>query len=84
MLHTIRVRKIATDMVGEQFPGFTVYSGTGVWKNTEEDVIIFEILTDDIAEVNKAKEVATRLKNIFYRTQFYYQSTQLMENLYRT
>lgn len=64
-LDAFAVKKTAQNIVSKDFSGFTMYYGKGVWKNMEEAVIIFEILTDDIADVAKAKDVAARLKKHF-------------------
>ncbi len=66
-LDTDTVRQKSQSIVSEYFPGFTVYYGTGFWKGNAEDVIIFEIVTDDINDVDKAKEVAMRLKKYFFQ-----------------
>lgn len=66
-LDAFAVKKTAQNIVSKDFPGFTMYYGKGVWNNMEEAVIIFEILTDDIADVAKAKDVAARLKKYFFQ-----------------
>ena len=55
--HLNRIKKI----LNSELDAFTIYEGKGVWKKTEEDSIIVEVISNEDIK-NKIKAIAQRLK----------------------
>ncbi len=51
-------------IVGEKFPGFTVYKAIGFYNSVKERAVCIEIITGNIGDEHYIKQIALKIKGV--------------------